>query len=195
MVSGIVPGPTGCLHLDSKETLGTPNHLGGTPCGKGWASVRIPWPEHARGLEQAAGADHIRLDEGVGPRDRAIDVAFSDKMDERCHTLLAQQLLDKRCVANVTGDEVSLLDIGNGRTVAGISQAIEHDDRIVGMLLAPVAHEVAANEADTASNKHVSQELFLFQHGPEMGVPVDMTGTLDHAGCRYFERRAGRLPY
>lgn len=87
-------------------------------------------------------------------------MAFSGKMDERCHAVFAQQLLDKRCVANVADDEFGLLDIGNGRTVAGISQAIEDDERVVRMLLAPMANEVAANEAGTAGNKQVSQEPF-----------------------------------
>ncbi len=80
-------------------------------------------PGGAGSLEQAVGAEHVGVDEGVGPGDGAVDMAFGGEMHDRVYVFLAQQALDPIGVADVTVHEAKLrkgFERGQAGAVAGV---------------------------------------------------------------------------
>ena len=112
-------------------------------------------PVAAHGLEQLIGALHIGLDEGARAVQRAIDVAFGGKVEHGARPVLGQQALHQSAVADAAVHKVVpriALQAGKVFEVAGVSEQVEVDDRLVA-LSQPVKHEVAADESGTAGDE------------------------------------------
>ena len=112
-------------------------------------------PVAARGLEQSEGAHHIGLDEGIGPVDRAVDMALGGKVHDGPHAMLGEEAFDQGLVGNVAVHEV-VARIAFERAqilqVARVGEAVQVDDGLV-VIAQPVQNEVAADEAGTAGDK------------------------------------------
>jgi hypothetical protein len=124
------------------------------------ASTAAIEPYLSRGLEQAVCAKDVRVDERVGSAYRSVYMAFGSKVNERCDIAFAQQLLDQIGIAYVAYDQFGLFDVSNGRPISGVGKAIQDDDRIVRVHLAPVMDEIAADKSGTSGDKQVRQGIF-----------------------------------
>ncbi len=106
-------------------------------------------PVAAHGFEQPEGAEHVGLDEVLGPVDGAVHVGFGREVDDGARLVLGQQAVDQRAVADVAlhEDVVRIaLERRQGLEVAGIGQLVEVDDGLVA-LREPVENEIGADEA------------------------------------------------
>ena len=112
-------------------------------------------PPRARRVEQAEGADDVRLDERRRAVDRPVDVRFRREIDDRPRAVLRQQRRHERAVADVAAHEL-MPGIAGQRLevaqVAGVGEQVEIDHRLPGRG-EPVQHEVGADEAGTAGDE------------------------------------------
>ena len=112
-------------------------------------------PERTGGFEQGEGALHIGVDEGAGPVDAAIDVAFSREVHHGARLVRGEQPIEQRAVGDVAVHK-DMARIAVKRTqafqIARVGQRIEVEHRLVG-LGQPVEHEVGADEAGSACDK------------------------------------------
>ena len=80
-------------------------------------------------IEQYRGADHIGLDEGARPVDRAVDMGLGGKMDDRVRLPGLEDVAHARTVGDVGADEVVARIVGDGGQrieIAGVSQLVDH---------------------------------------------------------------------
>ena len=82
-------------------------------------------------LEQRIGSNNVGLDEGVGPGDRAIDMALRSQVHHGIRLVLAKHRVDRHTVGNVGLDERVarvLRDLGQRIQVRRIGQLVDDDD-------------------------------------------------------------------
>ncbi len=90
----------------------------------------LPFPIGTRGFEQVEGAKHIRLDEGRGAVDGAVDMAFCGEVHDRIGSMRLQHPVERGAVA-----DVDLFERISGRVrhvrhvveAGGIGQRVEVD--------------------------------------------------------------------
>ena len=90
----------------------------------------------AGGLEQAERSDDIGLDEDLRTVDGSVDMAFGGQVHQHIDRFLAQQLADRRLVADVGLDETVILlrlDGSERCQISGIGQLVDIDDPVVGV--------------------------------------------------------------
>ena len=68
---------------------------------------------------------------------------------------LAQKLANKVGIADVALNEFRSLEIVDARGVTGIGQRVQDHHALV-VMLTPVAHEIAADEAGAAGHENIS---------------------------------------
>ena len=86
-------------------------------------------------FEQRISADDVRLDEGRGAVDRAVDVAFRREVHDRIGLVLAEQRRHRFAVADVgLLESVAriLCDRLQRLEVAGVGELVDVDDRMLG---------------------------------------------------------------
>ena len=93
------------------------------------------------------------MEEAARVDDREAVVRLGGEVDHVVDLVLAQDVLDDVEVGDVRLDEGSILDPVEIRAVARVRQEVEGDDRVVGMPLEPVVHEVGADEAGRARDE------------------------------------------
>jgi hypothetical protein len=109
-------------------------------------------PVRAHRLQQAEGADDIRLDEVFRAVDAAVDVALGGKIDDGARAVLVQQPGYQRGIADISLDEdVTRIAAQAGQVleVAGIGQLVEVEHRFRGAG-EPVQHKITADESGAA---------------------------------------------
>ena len=118
--------------------------------GRQFAQVRT------RCLEQIESANDIGLDEIARAVDRAVDMAFGGEMHDGARLVLAQQRVNQWSVVDIAVHEY-VIRVGVDRRqvvrIAGISQAVEVDDR--GLFPGkPVQDKVGADKACSAGDEY-----------------------------------------
>jgi len=109
-------------------------------------------PVAPRCLQEPEGPHHIRLDEGLGPMDRAVHMGLGREVHDRPRAVLGEQPGHQRRVPDIPLREgVPRVPIERGQipAVPGIRQQVEGHDRFAG-LGEPVQDEVAADESRPA---------------------------------------------
>ncbi len=125
-------------------------------------------PHRLRGFQQREGPHDIGGDKGFRSEDRPVDVRLGGKVDHAIDTLVIQQGLDQRLIADIALHEAvrrQRLDVREALQVAGIGQQIEVDDAVTRMPAQPVANEVGADKAGAAGYKqsaHVFSSFSMF---------------------------------
>ena len=115
-------------------------------------------PILAGGLQQAEGAHHIGAGEGEGILDGAIHVALCGKVDDAIDIVLlhngahAVEVADIGLNKGVVRLVLDILEVGE---VAGVSQGVEVNDFVLGVLVDKEADDVGTDEAGTAGNQDV----------------------------------------
>ena len=107
-------------------------------------------------LQQAVRADDVGGHERVRTRDRSVDMALGGEVDDRVDVPAVDQFGDEIGVADVADDELHAVQPVEIGAVARIGQRVEHDDAVLGMGLAPMMHEVRADEAGAAGDDQIS---------------------------------------
>jgi len=115
-------------------------------------------PVQLCGLEQRERAHHVGLGEGEGILDATVHMALGSEMDDTVYLLLLHQLVESIEVADVHLHELVvglLLDVLQVGQITGISEFVEVDDVIIGVLVHEKAHHVAPDKACAASNYYI----------------------------------------
>ena len=107
-----------------------------------------------RRLEQHEGADNIGLDEGGGPIDRTVDMAFGRQMHHDIRAELLDERAHGRCVANINLLEpvASIFrHAGEIIEITRVGELVENADLVAGVLN-EVTHNCGADETGPAGN-------------------------------------------
>lgn len=130
-------------------------------------SLRQTLPIQLGSLQQRERAHHIRLGKRERILDTPIHMTFSRQVDDAVNLLILHQLVERIEVADVHLHKLivrfvlHILQVGE---VARISQLVQIDDFVLGILVHEKANHVAANEARTASDDNVSLEFHNVKH-------------------------------
>lgn len=106
-------------------------------------------------VQQDVHADYVRMHEGIGGEDAAVDVRLGGEIDDSVDVVLLENAADGATVGDVGALEAIVLLVVDGQqivTVAGVSQLIQHDDVVVGIGLDHIAREGAADEPRCAGD-------------------------------------------
>ncbi len=132
-------------------------------------------------------AEHVGLQKGIGTGDGSVHVRFGGKVHQPGYRMLSQQAFNQSWGSNVTLDELEPR-IGKSRSQTGevprVGQRIQHDDRVVRMLLQPVMGKVGADETRATRDQEVGQrghrgkeeELILERQGNPPPIPGGEVG-------------------
>ena len=113
-------------------------------------SVLARDPGAACGVEKVLRAEDIRLQEQLGVLDAPVDVALGGEVHDVVKLVLAEELVGKLAVADVSLDEEAafVVDVfGYGAEVSGVGEGVEHDDAHVAVLGEDVFQIVGADES------------------------------------------------
>src|SRR5207247_4771193 len=86
-------------------------------------------------FQQCESAEHVGLDEVVGPEDRAVDMCFGSEVDDNVEAV-TPKFAHQLTVGDVTADEFMALRIGKIfqiLEVAGVAEFVEVNDVPVGV--------------------------------------------------------------
>ena len=122
------------------------------------------FPVEFCGLEQGERTHHVRLREGERVLDGAIDMAFSSEVDDAIDLLVLHELVERIEVADVHLHELVVrlaLDVLEVREVARVSQLVEVDNFVLGVLVHEKANHVASDKACTAGDNNRTFHIFL----------------------------------
>jgi hypothetical protein len=135
-----------------------------------------------RGLEEKLRAEDVRPREETGIDHSEAVVGLRREVDDDVDLVLAQHVLDDIEVGNVRLDERNALlgavEIG---PVPRVCQEVERDERVAGMPLEPVVHEVRADEAGRAGDEdpHGVSLVVLVALAPSVALPAGPDGSAD----------------
>ena len=113
-------------------------------------------PDRLGGLEQGVGAQHVGVDEGVGPVDGAVHMGLGGKVDDGVHRIVAQGLRYRIEIPDVAVNEAEVGLFPQGCQVfdvAGVGQGIQHGHPMGGVALHPVVDEIGADKAGPARHQ------------------------------------------
>ena len=99
--------------------------------------------------------ENIRPQENFGIFDRAIDVAFRGKIHHHVGLSLLEKVINRFSVADIDLVERELRVLERGRKrrhIARVSQTINADYLVLGVLFQHMVHEVRADKACSAGN-------------------------------------------
>ena len=122
--------------------------------------VAIPVP--ASSLQQAESAHDIRAGEGEGVLDRAVHMALGGKVNNAVDIVLLHDGAHALEVADVglhEGVVRLVLDVLKVSEVAGISERIEVDDFVLGVLVDKKSDDMRTDEAGSSCDKNMSTLL------------------------------------
>ena len=105
-------------------------------------------------LGQCLGTEHVGPEEAGRVQDGQAVVRLGGEVDDHVDLMLGQRLGHAFEITDVSLDEHDpIFDIGEVGPVAGVRQHIEGDDRIVGVALHPVPHEIRSDKAGTTGHE------------------------------------------
>src|SRR4051812_8961950 len=113
-------------------------------------------PIGARRLQQPESAHDVRLDEGFGSVDGAVDVRLGCEVDDCPRLVCGQQAAHKILVGDIAFNEDVPLVILQGPqifAVTGIGQLVQIDDGLAARSQ-PVQYKVGAYKASPSSNQN-----------------------------------------
>jgi len=119
------------------------------------AHAAVGRPGGARGLEEGEGPVDVRAQEGGGPVDAAVDVAFRGEVQDGVGGVRPEGVRDGGGVGHVgvhEGVAGVVQDALEGGEVAGVRQGVEGDDAVVGGG-EQVADDGGPDEARTAGHE------------------------------------------
>ena len=117
------------------------------------------------GLQQRQRPHHVGPRESERIADRAVDVAFGREMDHPVYVVLREEAAHGVVVADVAFDERvvrTVLDVPQVREVAGVGQAVEVYDPIVGVFPDEQPHDVRADESGAAGDQDIAFHRSMF---------------------------------
>src|SRR5262249_31750351 len=131
--------------------------------------------ELAGGIEQYLRAENVGADERSGVVDAAVNVTFGGEVqnradartDDRSHRVAVGDVALDKAMARV------VRQVRQVRWVAGVSEAIEVDNRNVALHIEEVANEVAANESAAAGHQN------RFHECPFLDAAAGLTTVLE----------------
>ena len=130
----------------------------------GLVAISQALPISTSRFEQNEGALDIGFDEGTGPVDAAIHMAFGGEMHNGARLMLRDQRANELGISNVTFDEVMpwlTLEAREILQISGVGQRIQINDSLAGhrCILEPLEDEVTSNEACAAGDEYRHCEL------------------------------------
>ena len=117
------------------------------------------------GLQQRQRPHHVGPREGERIADRAVDVAFGREVDHPVDVVSGEQRAHGLVVADVAFDERvvrTVLDVPQVREIAGVGQAVEVYDPVVGVFPDEQPHDVRADESGAAGDQDIAFHVRLF---------------------------------
>ena len=128
-------------------------------------AVSIAVPIHLGGLQEAQRTHHIGLREGERVFDGAVHVALGGEVDDAIDLLVLHELVNRLEVADVGLYELIVrlvLDVFQIGKIACVSQLVEVDDFIIGILVHEQTYDMASDEARAASNDNGTFVVHVF---------------------------------
>ena len=118
---------------------------------------RQGFPIQPCSLQQGKGSEHIGACKCERVLDGTVHVAFGGKVDDAVHFFAAQQFQNSLEIADVHSDETVvrlMLYILEIRKITCVSEFVEVDDAVVGMVVHHQSHKVAPDESGASGYKY-----------------------------------------
>ena len=132
--------------------------------------LRQRLPVELSGLEQRERTHHVGLSEGERVFDRAVHMTLGGEVYDTIHLLLLHQFVECVEVADVHLHKLIVrlvLDVLEVGEVACISQFVEIDDVVVGILVHEQSHYMTSNKSGTAGDNDCLHNYVVFINNVE----------------------------